>query len=150
MVKDLSLIQILIPTLEGLMKRNRKRETFDECEELLETFLGIFEILSTKRICYPALNDDKLVNLLSKILKNSEDIHVIATTSISLANIQTENNSCKIVNDYVLIGAIISHMIRHQFSHEAASLCTLLNEIVKKLNPSHCMSLKVLSDHWKN
>jgi hypothetical protein len=58
---------------------------------MMETLIGIVEVLSTKSACFPALKDPKLIKQLSSIIIQEEEISIIATCSIALANIETEN-----------------------------------------------------------
>lgn len=60
-------------------------------DDMMETLIGIVEVLSTKSACFPALKNTQLIKQLSNIIIQEDEISIIATCSITLANIETEN-----------------------------------------------------------
>lgn len=60
-------------------------------EEMMEALIGIVELLSTHSVCFPALKNEKLIKQLSTIIIQEDEISLIATCAIALANIESEH-----------------------------------------------------------
>lgn len=128
----------------------------------METLIGIVEVLSTKAVCFPALkNPDLIKQLASIITQEEEEISLIATCSITLANIETEHSGGILTGgravpdhqltfvDKELLSSLISHLTFNKLDPDTASILTLLNEITKKLNPEeHADLIEVSLDHY--